>query len=134
MAVKCGGLEVRGPDSAIFLFRPYRPRRPPSGKMNWLVRWPRLTHSGKGFGPMTLKPYDPQMLDQFALRLLDLAATLRQMAHRSRESPVGDFALHDKKAYEWIGNLERWARKSLADLEMRALEARARQRAMSHPE
>lgn len=82
---------------------------------------------------MTLKPYDPEMLDEFALRLLDLAAILRQMAHRSREAPLGGFALHDKKACEWIANLERWARKSLADLEMQILETRARQRALSFP-
>jgi hypothetical protein len=83
---------------------------------------------------MTLKPYEPQMLDQFALRLLDLAAMMRQMAQRSRESRVKELALHDKKAREWIGNLERWARKSLADVEMRIIEARASQRALSDPE
>jgi len=83
---------------------------------------------------MTLKPYDPEMLNEFALRLLDLAAMMRQMAQRSREHRIEDLALHDKKAREWIGNLERWARKSLADVEMRIIEARASQRALSGPE
>jgi hypothetical protein len=83
---------------------------------------------------MTLKPYDAQMLDDLTLRLLDLAALLRRMATRSRENRINDLAIHDKKAREWIGNLERWARKSLADVEMRILEARASQRALSQPE
>jgi len=83
---------------------------------------------------MTLKPYDAQMLNEFALRLLDLAAAMRQMAQRSREHQIEDLALHDKKAREWIGNLERWARKSLADVELKIIEARATQRALSQPE
>jgi hypothetical protein len=80
---------------------------------------------------MTLKPYDPDMLDQFALRFLDLAASLRAMARISRESRVEDFALHDKKAREWHAGLERWVRKSQAELEMKILDARASQRARS---
>ena len=82
---------------------------------------------------MTLKPYDAQMLNEFALRLLDLAAAMRQMAQRSREHHIEDLALHDKKAREWIGNLERWARKSLADVELKIIETRATQRALSQP-
>jgi hypothetical protein len=80
---------------------------------------------------MTLKPYDPSTLDQFALRLLDLAAMLREMANRGREFGIDDFALHDKKALEWCRNLERWVRKSQAELEMKVIEARARRRALS---
>ncbi|MFH1922395.1 MAG: hypothetical protein ABIP48_21240 [Planctomycetota bacterium] len=78
---------------------------------------------------MTLKPYDPDMLDQFALRLLDLATVMREMANRSREWRLDDFALHDKKAREWYDNLERWVRRSQSELEMKIIEARARQRA-----
>ena len=80
---------------------------------------------------MTLKPYDPQMLDQFALRLLDLAAVVREMAQRSREYQIDDFALHDKKVHEWCSNMERWVRKSQAELEMKIIEARARKRVTS---
>jgi hypothetical protein len=80
---------------------------------------------------MTLKPYDPQMLDQFALEFLDLAAIMREMANRSREYDVEDFALHDKKAKEWLDGLGRWVRKSQADLELKILDARASRRAMS---
>jgi len=80
---------------------------------------------------MTLKPYDPAMLDQFALRLLDLAAVIRRIAQKSRENEVSDFALHDKKAQEWLANLEHWAQKCQAEMEMRILEARAARRAAS---
>lgn len=44
---------------------------------------------------MTLKPYDPTSLDLFALRLFDLAGIVRQMAQRTREHAIDDFALHD---------------------------------------
>ncbi len=80
---------------------------------------------------MTLKPYDPQMLDQFALEFLDLAAIMREMATRSRECDVKDFALHDKKAKEWLDGLGHWVRKSKADLELRVLDGRASRRAKS---
>ena len=80
---------------------------------------------------MTLKPYNPDMLDQFALKLLDLASQMREMANRSREYEIGDFTVHDKKAREWHANMERWMRKSRADLEMKIIEVRAAQRALS---
>ncbi len=83
---------------------------------------------------MTLIPYQPEKLDQFALRLLDLAAGLRAMALRSQEYEIADFALHDKKAAEWCGKLEQWIHKSQAELDMRIIEARAARRAMSMPE
>ncbi len=77
---------------------------------------------------MTLQTYDPQQVDQLALRLLDLAAIVREMANRSREHGIAEFALHDKKALEWCAKLERWARKTQADLEVRILEERAERR------
>ena len=80
---------------------------------------------------MTLQPYDPDTLDQFALRLLDLAAIMREMANRSREREIEGFCVHDKKAREWFHNLERWVRKAQAELEMRIIEARARRRALA---
>lgn len=77
---------------------------------------------------MTLQAYDPQKLDEFSLRLLDLAAIVRQMATRSREYAITDIALHDKKALEWCVKLEQWAHKTQADLEVRILQQRAEER------
>jgi len=80
---------------------------------------------------MTLKPYNADMLDQFALRLLDLAAMMREMGNRSREYQTENLTIHDKKAREWCDNLERWARKAQAELDLQTIEARARRRATS---
>jgi hypothetical protein len=77
---------------------------------------------------MTLQTYDPHELDRLALRLLDLAAIVRQMANRSRDYGIADLALHDKKALEWCIKLEQWARKTQADLEVRILQSKAEQR------
>jgi len=81
--------------------------------------------------PMTLQRYDPQRLDQFALRLVDLAAMLREMANSSREHGIADLPLHDKKALEWCAKLEDWLHKARADLEVRIRQAQARRRALS---
>ena len=78
---------------------------------------------------MTLQPYHPDKLDQLALRLLDQAAAMREMANVCREYQIKDFALHDKKANEWCDNLERWTRKARAELQMKVIEIRATQRA-----
>lgn len=80
---------------------------------------------------MTLTPHDPETLDRLALRLLDLAAIVREMANNSREFGVQDFALHDKKAREWYSHLERWTRKAQAELELKIIEVRASRRAFS---
>lgn len=77
---------------------------------------------------MTLQTYDPQKLDQFALRLLDVATVVREMARNSREYGIADLALHDKKALEWCAKLEQWARRVQADLEVRILQDKAEQR------
>ncbi|OHB69301.1 MAG: hypothetical protein A2V70_08530 [Planctomycetes bacterium RBG_13_63_9] len=80
---------------------------------------------------MTLQPYGPEQLDQFALRLLDLAAAMRAMANDSREHEVSDVALHDKKALEWLSRLDDWADKVRADLEVKVRQSRAKRRALS---
>ncbi len=77
---------------------------------------------------MTLQTYDPHKLDQFALRLLDLAAIVRQMANRGREHGLADLPMHDKKALEWCAKLEQWAHKTRADLEVRILQDKAERR------
>ncbi len=65
---------------------------------------------------MTLQPYDPEKLDQFALQLLDLASVLRRMAELSREEQVDGFRLNDRKAREWIEKLSNWVPKAESDL------------------
>ena len=77
---------------------------------------------------MTLQTYNPQQLDRLALRLLDLAAMVRQMANQSRETGIADLPLHDKKALEWCLKLEQWAHKTRADLEVKILQHKAEQR------
>ena len=77
---------------------------------------------------MTLKTYDPAQLDRLALRLLDLASIVREMATRSREHDIADLALHDKKALEWCIKLEQWASKTRVDLEVRILQDKAERR------
>jgi hypothetical protein len=78
---------------------------------------------------MTLQPYNPDKLDQLALRLLDQAAAIREMANVCREHQIGDFALHDKKASEWCDLLERWTSKARTELQMKVIDVRATHRA-----
>jgi hypothetical protein len=78
---------------------------------------------------MTLDLYDADRLDQTALRILDLAAVLRQMAVVLRAVPDLDFSMHDKKAAEWLANLERWAAESQAKLEVAQIKRRGALRA-----
>ena len=80
---------------------------------------------------MTLQPYGPEKLDQFALRLLDLASIMREMANSIREHGIDNLALHDKKAQEWCVRLDEWAHKSQAELEVKIRQLRARRRALS---
>ncbi|MBN1911465.1 MAG: hypothetical protein JW818_17110 [Pirellulales bacterium] len=77
---------------------------------------------------MTLQPYDSDKLDRLALRLLDLAAALREMSHLCHDHQIENLALHDKKVLEWCENLERWLRKARAELEVKAIDARAARR------
>ncbi len=77
---------------------------------------------------MTLQPYGPKKLDQFALQLLDVAAMVREMANSSREHGIGDLALHDKKAQEWCARLNDWTHKAQAELDVKIRQNRARRR------
>jgi hypothetical protein len=80
---------------------------------------------------MTLQRYKPDRLDDFALRLLDLAAMMRAMANACREHGIADLAMHDKKAQEWAAKLEDWLHKVQADLDVSVRQARARRRALA---
>jgi len=83
---------------------------------------------------MTLNAYNPEQLDQFALRLLDLAGMIREMARRARDAEVQSLALNDRKAQEWYGKLERWVLKAQAELDGEIRVARAERRAQLTPE
>ena len=78
---------------------------------------------------MTLRPYDPEKLDALALRLLDLASVFRSMANRSRHEDLGECSLHEKKALEWLANLENWTDKVLQDFELSVIRNRGAKRA-----
>ena len=80
---------------------------------------------------MTLQLYNPDRLDQLALRLLDLATVVRNMANRSREHGITDLAIHDKKALEWCARLDHWAHKSQTEVEVRVRQAMAERRALA---
>lgn len=80
---------------------------------------------------MTLTPYSPDKLDALSLRLLDLASVLRRMSRTSREHEIDDLTLHDRKVQQWCANLERWAHKASAELDLRVLETRTDRRARS---
>jgi hypothetical protein len=77
---------------------------------------------------MTLTPFPPAMLDELALRLLDVAAAVRKMANSAREISRNDFQLHGNKAQEWLNNLELWASDGIVRMEQQALRERGARR------
>lgn len=80
---------------------------------------------------MTLAPFPPERLDALALRLLDLAGVVRQMANKSRENVVDEFELHGQKVDEWLAHLEDWAHDGAARLETALIRQRGVRRAQS---
>ena len=78
---------------------------------------------------MTLISYDADDLDQLALRLFDLAAVLRRMSTTSRDHATGQFKMHDKKALEWLSQLEEWAQRGAGELEVEIVRQKAQRRA-----
>ena len=79
---------------------------------------------------MTLQLYDADQVDRLTLQVLDVACVLRKISQRIRDDVEVEFALHDKKAQEWISRLTDWARKSDAELEMAIMRRRGARRAM----
>ena len=79
---------------------------------------------------MKLIPYKAEKLDELALRVLDLAASLREMATKCRDNDVPAAELHDRKALEWLGRLEEWTHKSSADLNVLIMGHKGAKRAM----
>lgn len=80
---------------------------------------------------MTLANYNPDQLDLLALRLLDIAGILREMALQARQQGLETIPLNDRKAQEWCDRLEHWARRSLAELELKVRRDRATRRAQT---
>lgn len=78
---------------------------------------------------MTLARFSASSLDNMALRILDLAATVRHIANICRENEVEDLSLHVNKVHEWIGHLEEWAHEGVGKLETDLIKSRAKQRA-----
>ena len=79
---------------------------------------------------MTLQPYNAAQVEQVALQVLDIACVLRKISHKISDDHELEFALHDRKAQEWIARLTEWARKSEAELEMALIRRRGARRAM----
>lgn len=73
---------------------------------------------------MTIEQYTPEKLDQFTLRLFDIASEVRDLANRAREASFNEIPIHDKKALLWIENLELWVHKSRANFEIASKERR----------
>jgi hypothetical protein len=85
---------------------------------------------------MTLEAYDPDRLDQLALRMLDLCARVRAMARASRDEGLGKLDLHDRKAREHLDRFEEWLYKAEAELPRAIMRERGRrhaQKAQSRP-
>jgi hypothetical protein len=76
---------------------------------------------------MTLKPYTADELDQLALRILDISHEIRQLSSAKRAMPELELAVHQRKALEWIANLEAWAADAQARLEMAKVRHRGSQ-------
>lgn len=84
---------------------------------------------------MTLSNFPPEALDDLALRVLDIAATIREMAILSRENQLNGFQLHGNKVHEWLGHLEEWAIESTGrlDVDLVKLKGARRGRALVPP-
>jgi hypothetical protein len=79
---------------------------------------------------MTLQPYDPAKLDELVLRMLDVSQVLRKMSLQIQQHEPAGFALHDKKALEWLEALEHWSRRADAELEVVLIKNRGARRAL----
>ena len=78
---------------------------------------------------MTLQPFDAARLDDWALRLLDLAATFRRLAQHVRDEELEGLPLHDRKSSEWLARLEQWAHDAQARCERERLTRQGARRA-----
>lgn len=76
---------------------------------------------------MTKSRYDGDRFEKLALRLFELAGTMKALAQTTREEQLTQLELHDRKAQEWLGKLESWAkaaRRKARDETLREIGAR----------
>lgn len=78
---------------------------------------------------MTLSTFDSDSLDALALRFLDLAAAVRNMAVTAREHDLRNVPLHINKVNEWLGHLDNWCHDGTAKIEAQLLKQRGAMRA-----
>jgi len=78
---------------------------------------------------MTLEAYDADRLDRLALRMLDLCGRVREMARQSRDEGLENLHLHDRKALEYLDQIEQWLYKAEAELNGAAAKNRGRRHA-----
>lgn len=82
---------------------------------------------------MTLEPHSPEKLDQLALAILDVSATVRQIANTCRENDLPAVALHGRKPLEYLAKLREWADKAAAEMERETRRQRAARLAQEIP-
>ena len=73
---------------------------------------------------MTLQPYDPDRLDALTLRVLDICVHLRHVARTARLEQLPAVDIHDRKALEWLENLENWSIEAEARINGLVMKAR----------
>ena len=67
---------------------------------------------------MTIELYNSEKLDQFAMRLFDVAADIRTMARLLTKNEVEDIPLNDKRFLKLLDEMEDWAIKSKSKIEI----------------
>jgi hypothetical protein len=78
---------------------------------------------------MTLEAYDADRLDQLALRMLDSCGRVRDMARQSRDEGLENLQLHDRKALEYLSQIEQWLYKAEAEVKSAAIRHHGRRHA-----
>ncbi len=67
---------------------------------------------------MTIQLYNSEKLDQFALRLFDVAADVRCMAKQLNQCDIEGIPLNDKRFLLLLDEMEAWAIKSKSKIEI----------------
>ena len=67
---------------------------------------------------MTKQAYDPEKIEKLAFRFFDLGSQMREIAKSMRQNDLTDIPLNDKKALQWLNELEIWAKKTQGSYEI----------------